>query len=378
MIYLLAVLHAFVDAACAAKLYSSTGELSIVQISSWFLFYNLLAFSTQVIFGGVLDILFHRRAGRLREVSSASRKRPDLYSTVAFFGTILVAAGAVIPLMLPVSICLIGIGNSLFHVGGGAYTLSLSGGKAASVGVFVGPGSLGLVIGTLFPKLKWIFAIGLVVLGTYAIYRATVTAAITATVTAIPENTKDNGNTFNKVTSSPWILVTSAVFLCLAVAFRAFGGSFPYYPWKTGTAIILVAAAFVMTGKILGGFAFDRFGIRRTMLGSTFVSAVAISMFSSSAPAALVGMFALNIAMPVTLILLYRSLSDYPAFAFGLAASVLFPGMILGQITAIALRGSSSLTRSVLFICCSLTALILVLVSYMLITRKEKKKEEKI
>src|ERR1035437_7631800 len=107
MIYLLAVLHALVDAACAAKLYSSTGDLSIVQISLWFLLYNFLAFSTQAIFGGILDILFHRSTGRLRDVSSGTGRRPDLYSAAAFSGVILVAAGAMIPLMLPFGICLI-------------------------------------------------------------------------------------------------------------------------------------------------------------------------------------------------------------------------------------------------------------------------------
>jgi FSR family fosmidomycin resistance protein-like MFS transporter len=367
MIYLLAVLHAFVDAACAAKLYSSTGELSVMQISSWFLLYNFLAFSTQAIFGGILDILFKKTAGRSHDVSSGTGKRPDLYSAAAFSGIILVAAGAVMPLFLPVSIFLVGMGNSLFHVGGGAYALSISGGKAAGVGVFVGPGSLGLVLGTLFPKMRWIFAAGLVVLGTYALYRAVVHGVL---------NTAGKGNIAGSLTPSPWIQVMTAIFLCLAVAFRAFGGSFPSYSWKTGTTAILIAAAFVMTGKILGGFVYDRFGVYKTMIASTAAAASAIALFSGNAPASLVGMLALNIAMPVTLILLYRSLSDYPAFAFGLAASVLFPGMILGQITGSALGGAASPTKSGLFICCSLTALILVLVSYMLITRKGKKKEE--
>jgi hypothetical protein len=36
--------------------------------------------------------------------------------------------------------------------------------------------------------------------------------------------------------------------------------------------------------------------------------------------------------MPVTLWLLYRLLPDAPGFAFGLAASALWPGTIIGQL----------------------------------------------
>ena len=36
--------------------------------------------------------------------------------------------------------------------------------------------------------------------------------------------------------------------------------------------------------------------------------------------------------MPVTLWLLYRAMPDFPGFAFGLAASALWPGTIAGRL----------------------------------------------
>ena len=39
-----------------------------------------------------------------------------------------------------------------------------------------------------------------------------------------------------------------------------------------------------------------------------------------------------NLTMPVTLWLLYRAMPDSPGFAFGLAASALWPGMIAGKL----------------------------------------------
>ena len=386
MIYLLAVLHALVDAACAAKLYSAAGNLSLLQISTWFLLYNLLAFSTQGIIGGVLDAVVQRQTRFSAQVFRKIHGRPNLYVVFAVAGAFIVALGAAIPFPLPVGVCLIGLGNSLFHAGGGGYTLSVSEGMASGIGLFVGPGSLGLVLGILFPQMRLLFVLALIIAG--------IAAAVMIT---IRENTRRQNNINipedistdpfflfraggisiqKQVMFSPWVRILVAGMLCLAVAFRAFGGSFPSYPWKTGTAMILTAALFVMAGKIAGGFAYDLFGASKTIVVSSCLAAVIITLFSGNAPASLAGITALNIAMPVTLALLYRTLSRYPAFSFGLAASVLFPGSLLGTMAAGALKKEPAWTKSGLFICCSLAALIFVLISCVMIARADKKKED--
>ena len=391
MVYLLALLHALVDAACAAKLYSSTGRLTVLEISSWFLLYNLLAFSTQAIAGGILDAVFHRRL-RFSGESCLSVKNSYLkfagvnpYLISAVSGAFLVALGAAASFPLPVGICLIGLGNSLFHTGGGAFVLSASKGKAAGIGIFVGPGSLGLVLGTLFSAAKWVFIAGLAIFGSAAaiIYFRQAARQKHNAPQASPQAFSQASNDPNEFAAvkedlpmTAWTRVMIAVFLLLAVVFRAFGGSFPAYSWKKGTAAILFAALFVTAGKIAGGFAYDRFGAWKTILVSSLAAALIIGLFSNNAPASAAGIFALNIAMPVTLVLLYRCLHRYPAFAFGLAASVLFPGSILGQMAGTGLVSEPAWVRSGLFICCSLTALIIVLVSCVFLNRAEKKKED--
>ncbi|MBQ8995487.1 MAG: hypothetical protein IJ091_06695, partial [Oscillospiraceae bacterium] len=45
-----------------------------------------------------------------------------------------------------------------------------------------------------------------------------------------------------------------------------------------------------------------------------------------------IGQFALNLPMPVTLWMLYQCLPDAPGLSFGLAASALFPGTLIGQL----------------------------------------------
>lgn len=386
MIYLLAVLHALVDAACAAKLYSAAGSLSVQQLSAWFFLYNLLAFSTQAILGGFLDAVSQGQNRLSAKFTLDKYGRPNLYLIFAVSGALMAALGAAISFSLPAAICLIGMGNSFFHVGGGGYSLSVSKGKAAGIGIFVGPGSLGLAAGILFPEMKLIYVMGLVLAGMAVVLQGSMRGSryIKKTPGSLQKFMQED-SIHNRVVDeplraaparSPWVLTLTAILLCLAVDFRAFGGSFPVYSWKKGIPAILIAAIFVMTGKIAGGFAYDRFGAWKTIVISSILAAPVIVFFSGNAPASLLGIFALNIAMPVTLVLLYRCLQQYPAFSFGLAASVLFPGSLLGQMAGAGLKKEPAWESSVIFISCSIAALLFVLISYRLITREKNRKED--
>lgn len=382
MIYLLAILHALIDAACAGKLAASTGGLSTLQLSSWFFLYNLLAFSSQGIIGAFLDTVSQRPFGFFRRLSSGKSGRNGLYLVFAAAGSVLVVFGAAGVFSLPAAIGLIGVGNSLFHVGGGGYCLSVSKRKAAGVGIFVGPGSLGLALGFLFPQMEGIFVLGIVLAGTAVIIFGFAGSGI--------RSAKRSGDDAGSITNRdyigepspagnplpPWTRVAMAFFLCAAVAFRAFGGSFPVYSWKTGTLAIVASALAVMTGKIAGGFAFDRFGAKTVIILSTFLAAPIIALLSNSAAASLAGIICLNAAMPVTLVLLYRCLPEYPAFSFGLAASILFPGSLFGQVTSAGLKQESVFMRSGFFIGCAFLALLFILAGIHLLNHPRTRKEE--
>ena len=85
-------------------------------------------------------------------------------------------------------------------------------------------------------------------------------------------------------------------------------------------------------GKTLGGFVCDRLGAAKTAWLSIPLAAVCIAFFSGYAVPSLLGQLLLNLTMPVTLWLLYRAMPGEPAFAFGLAASALWPGTIAGML----------------------------------------------
>jgi FSR family fosmidomycin resistance protein-like MFS transporter len=85
---------------------------------------------------------------------------------------------------------------------------------------------------------------------------------------------------------------------------------------------------FVFGGKFLGGFVCDRLGAGKTALLSLPLAAALVAFGSNWMAPSLLGQLLLNLTMPVTLLLIYRILPEHPAFGFGLAASVLWPGAI--------------------------------------------------
>lgn len=178
------------------------------------------------------------------------------------------------------------------------------------LGVFVAPGTIGLFLGSSFPTVRIPFAILLVAL-TFAVKDD---AVIRAKVCKLPEKEK----------------LALAGLLLMAVATRALGGTVVNFSWKTGLITAGALALAVFSGKTFGGIIGDRIGIRRIAIIS-FITAAILTIFCQDSIAfSLIGQFALNLSMPITLYLIYRLFPDSPGFAFGLAASALLPGTLLG------------------------------------------------
>lgn len=298
--------HLLVDGVCAATVFGPVRDAA--DFTALVLLYNTLAFSTQCLVGLAADRI--RRHGWAASAAMA-----------------LVVLGFFLPLPAWLRICLVGIGNSVFHVAGGAMTLERSGGKAASLGVFVAPGAVGLTLGTLWPQLGIAFAILL----------ACCAAVVIPLEKAAPAEELPAQRGELRV---DWAL---PLLLTLAVAVRAVGGCAVSFPWKTGAAMALVMTACVFAGKTAGGFLCDRLGAGKTALVSVVPAAVLIAFCSAWSVPSLAGQLLLNLTMPVTLWLLYRAMPDSPGFAFGLAASALWPGTIAG--------GLMHLTGPLLWLC---------------------------
>lgn len=388
MIGLLAILHALIDATSVSRVFSSIRGLSPGTMTFWILMYNLLAFAPQVFLGAAADLFAGRERRQTAKRLSAGPYSSNVYMAAAMSGALLVFAGAVISMPMQAEICLVALGNSLFHVGGGGYTLHNSRGRAAWAGVFVGPGSLGLALGTLFPRNVYFYAAalgGLVVCAALlfaAGMRKKNEAASGQLVTDgaeqdVPSLKWNSAGDLSLKALTPKILVAGVCLLCLAVVFRAFGGSFPAFTWKTGAVMALTATLFVMAGKMSGGFAYDRVGPAKTIIASIVIAGPLIAFFPDQSVPSLIGLFCLNLSMPVTLVLLYRFLPRYPAFAFGLAASSLMPGTMFGDLLKSGSWHLTGMSRNLLFIGCSIIALacVLIAIRWKAITSNRRKEE---
>ena len=312
--------HLLVDGLCAATIFGQIEEDRALLL----LLYSTLAFSTQCLVGLWADRMRHVR--HLEAVSA-----------------LLLVLGYVLPVSALLKIILIGAGNSGFHVAGGVMTLRESGGKAAKLGVFVSPGAVGLTLGTLYPKLGAAFAVALV-------------AAVGAVVMAVKEaeaqtglvvkGTEEQTGLAVKGTEAQAALETMqadksdapvpeilpVLLLISAVAVRAIGGTAVRFPWKHGAAGALLMTAFVAGGKTAGGYLCDSIGYQKAAFFSLIPASILIACCSSWAVPSLLGQFAINLTMPVTLWLLYRSMPDSPGLSFGLAAAALWPGTIAGRL----------------------------------------------
>ena len=312
--------HLLVDGLCAATIFGQIEEGRALLL----LLYSTLAFSTQCLVGLWADRMRHVR--HLEAVSA-----------------LLLVLGYVLPVSALLKIILIGAGNSGFHVAGGVMTLRESGGKAAKLGVFVSPGAIGLTLGTLYPKLGAAFAVALA-------------AAVGAVVMAVKEAEEQTGLVVKgteeqtglavkgteaqaeletvqaEKSDAPVPEILPVLLLISAVAVRAIGGTAVRFPWKHGAAGALLMTAFVAGGKTAGGYLCDSIGYQKAALFSLIPASILIACCSSWAVPSLLGQFAINLTMPVTLWLLYRSMPDSPGLSFGLAAAALWPGTIAGRL----------------------------------------------
>ena len=295
MLIICSIAHLLTDAVCAATLFGQMNTRS--DFYMLLIVYNTLAFSTQAIVGIIAD-----RWQKVQWLCGSG-------------AMILVVLGFFIPGNVYLKTVLIGFGNSVFHVSCGQIVLIRSSGKAISLGVFVAPGAIGLSIGTLFPEYGSYYSFALLIAAAAMIFISCRGTVFTAEKINEPEKP-----------------VFPVILLTLAVAVRAIGGGAVHFPWKNGAMLSILLTCVVFAGKFSGGFLCQAIGPIRSAILSLLVALPLVLFAGNWIIPSVIGQFALNLTMPVTLWLLYLEMPSSPGFAFGLAASALWPGTLIGGI----------------------------------------------
>ncbi len=394
-----AIMHFLVDFICAAAMFYRFIPLADAPI--YILLYNFCAFALQMPLGVVMDRIHERSrtaphsegadkscapalvptAHRCLSLSEGADKSRGKCRAAVFAGVgcVLTVSGGILAVMVDGVVtdgnaavlkglaagivAILGLGNAMFHVGGGVGTMYLSGPKTvkdgtmyisgtkavkeenmypldvaedeqkrecvsktvdnrlAALGIFVAPGAVGLFLGGLAGKGAGIFILLvmamavalLIILAVAAVMREQRHPVYTETVSERkhPMNTA--------------ILCASCCFL--VVVLRSFAGLAIAFPWKTTIASGLLAVAAVAGGKAVGGFAASRLGIRRTVIVSLILAALFYGLSGHILPG-VIALFFFNMTMPVTLYMLAEKMPGRPGLAFGILTFGLFIGFL--------------------------------------------------
>jgi MFS transporter, FSR family, fosmidomycin resistance protein len=286
--------HAVVDASCMLLIF---GGLDVKgDLLTYIILYNTLAFGMQMPFGFILDKLHS----------------PNIS---AMIGCILLIIALMFPYHPLMAISLAGIGNALFHVGGGTISLNLKPGKAFIPGVFVAPGGIGLFAGLLISK--------------YYGFPYKIFIILLFTVTILIYFLKKPAISYSTQKEKPIDYFLLTVFLVLiTVCIRSLVGLSVHFPWKSDISLLVLLTISIALGKGIGGLIADYFGWIRVSVGCLVISALLIFWGPTYPLLGILGMFLFNFTMPVTLVTISNMLPGKPGFSFGLTTLAILLGVV--------------------------------------------------
>lgn len=312
-ILLCSVLHLLVDGLCVCCLYLIASSFSAMHLVGIFLTYNILAFLTQPLTGLWADCMKRRHWMLLASV---------LLLTVAVLATSIVVSFRLSTVGMMVVPILLGMGNSLFHVWGGKQVAVTTGNDMRALGAFVSTGAFGLALGIVFFSWPLLYTVLLTIC---VLSTAYVHLDLKAGISAI--NSQEAECRFSKL-----FIWMSLLVLMLVVMLRSFvGETFSGEMSRTGSMVLLIGLL-SMLGKMAGGWLAHHLGIVRMLALVIVLVLVCLVFRSQEMVIALVGLFAVNCTMPVTLYLANVVLPKREGLAFGLLAAALIPGYLLAFI----------------------------------------------
>ena len=295
LLALYSLAHFWVDLSCALLAFRTLSASP--DFALCLLLYNFCAFALQMPLGLLAD-------------------RLDRNGAVAAAGCALVALAYAVPLPLAAAVTA-GVGNALFHLGGGIDTLNTGLGRSAALGIFVSPGAVGLFLGTLWGRGDaaplWAGPVGLLLLAGAILWLCRRTFGSLRSGNAPVEAEPAGGS---------WLPLVP---LFLVVVLRSWMGLGQSFPWKAAWGLPLVLA--LALGKAAGGFLMDAVGPRRAA-GWSLGLAAALYLLSGAPLPGLLAVFLFNMTMPMTLWAAAQLLPGAKGFGFGLLTFALFVGYL--------------------------------------------------
>ncbi len=302
--------HFGVDFACAFLLFQmvSTSE----QWYLWLLIYNFCAFALQMPLGIFADY-FNRNV-----LCATGGCGMIVLAYLTELTSINYLNGMDMSVLVVV---LAGIGNALFHVGGGIDVLNAGKGNAKLLGLFVAPGAFGIYFGTLFGKqdqlAPYTVPLLLSIIAVFLLWAGYIYG----------KSFRSDNVPFSLEGIHSREIIVGVLCFILVVCIRSYTGMAAHFPWKGQGEWGLVLVCGVVLGKVCGGFFADRFGAKNTSLISLGLSAL-FYLLSGVPIFGTLAVFLFNMTMPITLWGVAQLLKGAKGFAFGLLTFALYIGFL--------------------------------------------------
>lgn len=292
--------HFYVDFVCSFILsllvFRNPSDLGF--IAGLILLYNVIAFGAQPFFGFLIDCYGWIKMGSI-------------------FGLGFTFLGSVFFFSPFVAVILLGIGNALYHVGGGVVALNLEPSRAKYPGIYVAPGALGLFLGGFLGYLQiqsWIFLlIGFVL---------TLLLVLFILKNPVPKIKKFKEGKVDFVAIALLLLLVS-------VCMRALIGYSLNLEWRSLFLLGFLLTFAIASGKFFGGIVADRYGFMRVGILGLIVATPLLVFFQPFPLLVFLGAFCFNMVMPITLTAIAEVIPNYKGFAFGFTTLSLISGYLL-------------------------------------------------
>ena len=321
--------HFLVDGICICCLYLLVLLPSIddSRVVSVFVLYNVLAFLTQPLTGHITDRTRRRHSLLLASVA--------LLALATLLLAVLLAVETAPMLTVYCVPALLGTGNSLFHVWGGKLVAETTANDIRAVGLFVSTGAMGLAVGGVFSSwvLLFVMLIAFAVLSAVQVSRSALVSVTQPTQHSAPPYRFDRwieDRLARNIGLGLALLVV--VGLMLVVMLRSMLGELfaKGVPDSSVWPVFLTVGCVSMLGKMAGGWLARGMGMVSLLALVVLVSAVCYCFRpANNMSAMLLGLFAVNCTMPVTLYIAQAVMRGREGLAFGLMAAALIPGYLM-------------------------------------------------
>lgn len=211
-----------------------------------------------------------------------------------------------------------GFASAFIHVTGGAICLQVNNGKSGPLAMFTAPGVLGLTLGTVLGKTDNSILIITAIL-----------VLITAIIIFIGKKPAYQAqlNKGSELDLHDWLMLGILLIMCFrSLIFDVINQVAGKY--EHGILIMGISA---FAGKIIGGFVADKIGWKKFVYISLPLALILLQFGKENIYALAFGIACLQSSVPVTLMLMAKSLPRYPATAtaMSLGASIALAGLPL-------------------------------------------------